>query len=174
MINIYIYSHVAGHCFTDSSGHFTYTLRKVKNIYLYDFYIVGDSAYAFSDTRISLTELNRNGKFLSFYLSKLTDLTIKIDRKSKTPYIDTLYISWKSKDTDGKILYPYQVRNNSYELNKRLEWIGGNINSVIKTKVYADEKTIVRFKLFRDGKYMEIVDTFFCSKDVANNVYFKY
>jgi hypothetical protein len=87
-------SSYAGEFSTDSSGSFAYFLKKVKNVYLYDFCVVGDSAYAFSNNKLGLNELNRYGMFLSFYLRKLSDLTLKIDRKSKTSFCDTLFVSW--------------------------------------------------------------------------------
>lgn len=175
-------SHVAGYFTTDTSGSFAYTLKKIKNIYLYNIYVVGDSVYAFSDNRYGLSELNRDGKFLTFSLSKLTDLTIKINRSAKEPICDTLYLSWSSNGIDGRTLYSYKIEtlnsggaeNTGYVVSNKLEWIGGRIQSVVKTKVYADEKTIMRFKLFRNGRYTFMVDTVFCFRDVANNVSFKY
>jgi hypothetical protein len=169
----FISSH-AGYFFTDSTGCFKYSLKRVKNVYIYDFCIVGDSVYAFSTKRIGLIELYRNNDFLTFNISKLTDFAIKIERKSKIPFRDTLYISWESNGKDGQILYPYKVENYWYESNNDLVWIGGKIKSVIKTKVFANKKTIIHYKLYRDGKYIGINDTTFCLKDAANNVYFTY
>lgn len=164
----------AGEFFTDSLGCFAYPLRKVKTVYLYDFAVVGDTAYAFSNNKLGLTELNQYGKFLSFKLRKLADLTIKIDRKSKTSFRDTLYVSWESDGINGEILYPYQIENYGITSDMALRWIGGNVKSVIKTKVYADEKTIVSWELFRKGRPREIIDTIFCKRNVANSLYFKY
>ena len=69
---------------TDSSGHFKYKLKKTKNAYWYNFAFVGDSTYSYSTQKISLAELELNSKFLSFYLDKLTDFAIKIERIDKT------------------------------------------------------------------------------------------
>lgn len=164
---------------TDSSGHFVYSLLKIKNIYLYEFDVVGDSSYAFSSNKIGLTELRKFGKFLSFPLSKLADLTIAIESKSKAPYIETLYLSWRSNGMDGKKLYPYTINNygikNSVStLDMTCKWIGGDIKSAIKTKVFADKETIVHWELFRYGKVKEFTDTIFCKRDVFNYVYFNY
>jgi len=164
----------AGEFFTDSLGCFAYTLRKVKTVYLYDFAVVGDTAYAFSNNKIDLAVLNQYGKFLSFKLRKLADLTIKIDRKSKTSFRDTLYVSWESDGVNGEILYPYQIENYGTTSDMALRWIGGDVKSVIKTKVYADKKTIVSWELFRKGRPREIIDTIFCKRNVANSLYFKY
>jgi hypothetical protein len=164
----------AGQFLTDSSGHFEYTLKKVRNSYLYNFCFVGDSVYAFTTIKLGLTELNRDDKFLTFCLNKLTDLTITIDRKSKKPALDTLYLSWESNGVDGKFLYPYKIENYGLAQNQGFVWIGGNIKSEIKTKTYADRMTIVCWKLYRNGKRKEIIDTVFCRRDVINNVNFKY
>jgi hypothetical protein len=163
---------------TDSSGYFAYSLRKIKNIYLYEFCIVGDSSYAFSNYKLGLTELKRYGKFLSFYLSKLADFTIAIERKSKTPFQETLYVSWRSNGMDGKKLYPYTIKNygirdHGNTLDMPCKWIGGDIKSAIKTKVYADKETIVRWELHGNRKIKEFTDTIFCKRDVYNYVYFK-
>jgi len=164
--------------FTDSSGCFSYTL-KLNNVYLYNFSIVGDSVYAFSNSRLGFTELKRNGKVLLFYMNKLADFTIAIDRKSRTSYNDTLYVSWESDGVDGKILYPYKIKNysissggNSSDIEFR--WIGGDIESAIKTKVFADKVTLVHWELFRNGDRRKITDTIICKRDVANYSYFKY
>jgi len=164
---------------TDSSGHFAYSLRKAKNIYLYDFCIVGDSSYAFSNNKLDLNELNKYGKFLTFYLSRLTDFTIAIERQNKTLLHESLYVSWKSNGIDGKKLYPYSIKNygtNDYDNTSDMpfKWIGGDIKSVIKTKVYADKETIVRWELYKNWKIKEFTDTIFCKRDVFNYVYFKY
>ena len=163
-----------GEFFTDSLGCFAYTLRKVKTVYLYDFAVVGDTAYAFSNNKIDLAILNQYGQFLSFKLRKLTDLILKIDRKSKTSFHDTLYVSWESDGVNGEILYPYQIVNYGITSNLALRWIGGDVKSVIKTKVYADKKTIVSWELFRKGRPREIIDTIFCKRNVANSLYFNY
>jgi hypothetical protein len=164
----------AGFFFTDSTGCFVYTLKKVKNAYLYNFCIVGDSTHAFLNKKINLLELERNAEYLFFHQCKLTDFAINIERKSKRPFRDTLYLSWESDGTDGEILYPYKIENYWYELNNKIEFIGGEIKPIIKTKVYADKRTIIHYKLYRDGKYIGIYDTIFCLRDAANIVYFRY
>ena len=165
--------------FTDSSGYFNYNLKKIKNVYLYNFSVVGDSAYAFSNNRLGLTELKRDGRFLSFYLSRLADFTITIERKSKTTYRDTLYVSWESDGINGKVMYPYEIkdyidinRKNSSDIEFR--WIGGNIESVIQTKVFAEKETVVHWELFRKGERKKISDTIFCIRDVDNYAHFQY
>ena len=164
----------AGEFSTDSSGCFVYSLKKVKGVYIYDFCIVGDSAYAFLNHKLGLAELDRYGMFLPFYVSKLADLTLKIDRKSKIPYRDTLFVSWKSNGIDGEILYSYKIENYGVISDKTLRWIGGNVKSIVKTKVYADKNTIVNWTLFRNGKVKEFKDTIFCKRDGRNSVCFKY
>ena len=163
-----------GQFLTDSAGCFAYRLNKAKNAYLYNFYFVGDSAYASSTNLLGLTELKRDGMFLSFNLSKLADFTITIYRKCKSPFCDTLYVSWKSNGLDGKILYPYKIENNGIAPNIEFRWIGGDIKSAIKTKAFADKRTEICFELFRNGKRKEFVDTIFCKRDVANYANFKY
>jgi hypothetical protein len=164
----------SGQFLTDSSGCFVYKLKKVRNSYLYNFYFVGDSSYAFSTKLLGMTELKRDGEFLTFNLNKLTDFTITIDRKSKTPVPDTLFVWWESNGIDGKILYPYKIENSGIAPHTGFEWIGGNIESAIKTKAYADKKTVVYWKLYRNGKRKEITDTIFCIRDLANYVNIDY
>jgi len=167
-------SSYVGEFFTDSSGYFEYTLKKIKYMYLYDFCIIGDSIYAYSNTKLRTLELNSDSKFLTFYVSKLTDLTIKIYRKSKTSFCDTLYVSWESNGISDEILYPYKIENYGVNSNKRLRFIGGDIHASIKTKVFADKKTIIYWRLFRNGKYKEITDTILCSRDINNSICLKY
>jgi hypothetical protein len=162
---------------TDSTGHFKHLLNRHKEIYLYNFSVVGDTVYGFSGNTLGLTDLKRNGKFLTFYLTKLTDFTIAIERKSRTSYNDTLYVSWESNGIDGRKLYPYKINNYGHHGNSNeveFRWIGGNIQSAIKTKVYADKPTIIHWELFRAGEIKRINDTIVCSRDVKNFTYFKY
>jgi hypothetical protein len=165
----------AGQFSTDSSGCFTYTLRKVKDARYYNFCLVGDSDYTFTIKELGLLELEQNAKYLSFSSRKLTDFTIKIYRKSKTPVCDTVYLSWKSDGVDGKTLYPYKMENYGLTSNLELNRIGGNVKAtIIKTRVFADKRTTVRWVLFRNKKSDEITDTITCKRDLRNIVYFTY
>jgi hypothetical protein len=171
----------AGQFSTDSTGCFIYSLRKVKDAHYYNFCIVGDSDYAAITNKISLFQLEENAKYLFFSLSKLVVLTIKIQKKSKPPYRDTLYLSWESNKVNFRTLYPYQIDNygitdNSFGLipGFGLRWIGGNINSTVKTRVFADKMTLIHWELVRNKKRKEITDTIICKRDLAHIVYFKY
>lgn len=164
----------AGSFSTDSSGSFTYSLRKVKDAGYYNFCLVGDSDYSYMAEKIALTYLERNAKHLSFSLNKLADLTIFISRESKKPDCDTLYLSWRSDGVDGRTLYPYKVKNAGLSTSTGLKWIGGNVKSTIKTRTFADQRTTVKWELFRNGKRREIIDTITCKRDLVNNVYLKY
>jgi len=171
----------AGQFSTDSAGCFIYSLKKVKDARYYNFCIVGDSDYAAITNKLSLFQLEENAKYLFFSLSKLVDLTIKIQKKSKTPYRDTLYLSWESNKVDFRTLYPYQIDNygitdNSFGLipSFGLRWIGGSINSTVKTRVFADKITKIHWELVRNKKRNEIIDTIICKRDLAHIVYFTY
>jgi hypothetical protein len=164
---------------TDDSGNFAYSLPENINYYLYEFCIVGDSSYGFSNSTLGLGDLYKYGEFLSFYLPKLTDFTIAIENKNKSSFDQTLYVSWRSNEMDGVKLYPYTIKN--YGINDHsntsampLKWTGGNIKSAVKTKVYADKVTIVRWELHRDWEVKEFYDTIFCRRDALNYVHFKY
>jgi hypothetical protein len=171
----------AGQFSTDSSGCFTYSLRKVKGAYNYNFCFIGNSDYPVTINKMTLSGLKSNAKYLSFSLSKLVDLTIKLYRRSKTPVCDTLRLIWESDGVFGLSLYPYKIynygrTNNSFGLTSGsdLMWIGGNVNSTINTKVFADKKTELSWELYRNGKKKEFTDTLTCKRDFANIVYFTY
>ncbi len=166
--------YVIGHFNTDSLGSFSFNLQKVRNVNFYNFYVVRDGSYTSSDNVLGLTELKRNGKSLSFKSRKLADLSIRIVSLSKQPNNDILYVKWKSDKTEGKTLYPYKVENNGLITTNRLKWTGGNINSIIETKVYANKQTVVRFELFRMGEYKEFVIPVFCKENIINSVLFQY
>jgi hypothetical protein len=164
----------AGSFSTDSSGCFTYSLKKVEDAKFYNFCMVGDSDYSFKEEKLDLSYLLRNTKHLSFSLSKLADLRILIFKKSKAPVCDTLFLSWKSDGVDGGLIYPYKIYNNGLTSTSELKWIGGNVESIVKTRAFAGLKTTVRWVLFRDGKRKEIIDTITCKRDLVNKVYLKY
>jgi len=166
---------------TDSSGCFTYSLSKIKGAYEYNFCFIGNSEYPVTITKMALINLKRNAKYLSFSLSKLVDLTINIYRRSKTPVCDTLTLIWESDGVFGLSLYPYKINNygrpnNSigFTSGSDLAWIGGNVNSAINTKVFADKKTELSWELYRSGKKRRFTDTITCKRDFANIVYFTY
>ncbi|MGB8492667.1 MAG: hypothetical protein WCE64_16555 [Bacteroidales bacterium] len=171
----------AGQFSTDSAGCFVYLLKKVKDVRYYNFYFVGDSDYASVTNKLSLYRLKENSKNLFFSLRKLAGLTIKIQKISKTPYRDTIYLSWESDNVDFRTLYPFQIDNtgitdNSFGLipGFGLRWIGGNINSSVKTRVFADKMTLMHWELVRNKKRNEFTDTIMCKRNVANFKYFKY
>jgi hypothetical protein len=171
----------AGHFSTDSAGYFIYSLKKVKDARYYNFCIVGDSNYAAITNKISLFQLEENAKYLFFPLSKLVELTIKIQKISKTTYRDTLYLSWESNKIDFRTLCPYQIDNygitdNTFGLipSFGLRWIGGSINSTVKTRVFADKMTLIHWELVRNKKRKEITDTIICKRYLAHTIYFTY
>lgn len=159
---------------TDSSGYFEYTLRKVRTVSFYSFTVEGDSVYEASGNYFGLTDLKEDGKSLSFYLKRLTDLTIIINRINKSPLRDTLFVTWKTNGIDGRTMYPYKIENYRINSDKGLAWVGGDVKSVVKTKVYADKKTIVRWELLRDGQKKVLTDTIFCLRNVANSATLNY
>ena len=166
---------------TDSSGCFSYSFMKVKDAHYYNFSLVGDSDYVFMTKTLGLMELEENAEYLVFSLSKLVDLTIKLKRKSKTPVCDTIRLIWESNGIYGLSIYPYKINNygrtnNSFGLASDIDlmWVGGNVNSTINIKVFADKKTEINWELFRNGKRKEFVDTITCKRDIANIVYFTY
>jgi hypothetical protein len=171
----------AGQFSTDSSGRFKYSLRKVKDARYYNFCLVGDSDYSFVKRRLGLLELEQNAKYLFFSLSKLTDLRIIIYGKSKTPFCDTVYVSWESDGVDFRILYPYKIDNHRMPDNfigltsySGLEWIGGNTNSTVKAKVFADKLTRIHWELVRNKKRTEITDTITCKRNTGSKVFLTY
>jgi hypothetical protein len=171
----------AGQFSTDSTGYFTYSLRKIKDAYFYNFNIVGDSDYSFKTIVFGLFKLEQNAKYLYFSLSKLVDLTFKIQKISTTPFRDTLYLSLESNGVDFSTLYPYKIDNygitdNSFNFLPRLgfRWIGGNIKSTVKTRVFADKMTKIHWELVRNKKRKEINDTLTCKRDLAHTIYFTY
>jgi hypothetical protein len=164
----------AGSFSTDSSGSFSYPLRKIKSARTYNFCFVGDSDYYFRAERVDLSFIEKNAKQLSFSLEKLADLTILILKQSKTFITDTLFLSWKTEGIDAGTPYLYKINNNGLTSSSKLEWIGGNVKSEVKTKAFADRRTLIRWVLYREGKQKEIVDTIICRRDFENKVYFKY
>lgn len=164
---------------TDSSGKFKYNMRKVKDAYNYSFCVVGDSVYPFTTNNVSLLMLKRNSKYIFLNAPKLTGFTIIIIRKSQKPALDTLTLSWQSNGIYYWNLYPYEI-NNYGETGKKLKqttelrWIGGNVNSKVTTKVFAEKRTRLRWQLFRNGKMNEFIDTITCKRDIENLLVFTY
>lgn len=164
----------AGDFTTDTSGRFTYTLKKVKNSSLYNFRIEGNPAYNPSNQVLGLTELNSYGKFLSFEIKRMVDFTMKINRNGTPTFLDTLIVSWETNGVDGRTLYPFKINNYQINPGYGLIWIGGDIKSEVKTKVFADKNTIVHWTLYRNGKREKITDTVFCDRNTNNSVYLNY
>jgi hypothetical protein len=170
----------AGQFSTDSLGHFKYKLTRVKDVHYYIFNIAGDTDYSYKSQKLGLYELKRNARFLSLSLNKLADLSIIIYRKSKKPFADTLSLSWVSNGVHYWELYPYRIYNydKANNLNPafggELRWSGGYVNSVVKTKVFADKKTRLRFDLDRYGNRNEFIDTITCRRNRANFINFIY
>jgi hypothetical protein len=170
-----------GQFITDSIGAFTYTLRKVKNAHYYKFCMAGDPDYLFATRTLGLFELKDNAQFLSFSLVKLTDLKIKLYRKSTKPAIDTIRLIWESDGVYGGSLYPYKRYNygkedHSFGQNQGYElvFIGGKVNSEITTKVFSGKMTKLTWELYRYGRRTIFIDTITCKRDFENISYFSY
>lgn len=158
---------------TDSLGEFTYSLKKGKSEYLYNFSLIGDSVYSYKNVKIGLSELNKFGRFLTFELERLADLTITLESKSSNSMNESIFLSWRSDGKEGKFLYPYKVFDHgSASSNQTLKWTGGNVKSEIRTMVFADKPTIVRWEIFRYGKVRQVTDTVLCKRDVDNYISF--
>jgi hypothetical protein len=171
----------AGQFTTDSSGNFTYSLRKIKDAYYYNFNLVGDSSYSFKAIMLGLYELEQNAKYLTFKLSKLVELTFNIQKISKTTFRDTLYLSLKSNGVDFSNIYPYIIENYGITDNSSdflpglgLRWIGGDIKSKVKTWVFADKLTKIHWELKRDKLKREFIDTLTCKRDLKHTINFNY
>jgi hypothetical protein len=169
----------AGQFSTDSSGSFSFSFGKIKGARSYRFCFVGDSENLYTTNDISLYNLEKNAEFLYFTLKKLVDLTIRLNRISKTPVWDTLRLSWESNEVYFWFLYPYKTENyagNSLKpaTGTGLIWMGGDVNSTVSTKVFADRMTKISWELYRNGKRSTFIDTITCKRDFANTVYFTY
>lgn len=156
---------------TDEEGNFSYQLKRDKRYYLYNLSFVGDSDYAYKNVQLGLTELTRYGKFLTFELRRLTDLTIRLESRRQIDMEESVYVSWFTDGTEGRYLYPYTVSNHgSAPATQQLKWTGGNVRSEIHTKVFAGKPTVIHWEIFRYGKYRKISDTIMCGRDAENQV----
>jgi len=164
----------AGQFYSDSLGNFSYTLKKVKGAYFYNFQFVGDSAYASSSKCFGLGEIANNSKFIFFYLNKLSKLTINVTRTRKSLPEATLYLSWKSDGIEGKSIYQYKVSNFGAAPEFDFKWSSNNVNSKIETRVLADKPTIINWEIRNGQKKQEIIDTIVCKRDITNYVKFTY
>lgn len=171
----------AGQFSTDSSGTFKYKLRKIEDVRYYNFCIVGDSDYASVVNKLSLFQLKKSSKYLFFSLNKLADLTINIRKINKSASCDTLYLKWESNNVDFNTLYPFRVNNRGITDNSfahlnffGLRWIGENITSTVKTKVFADKLTLIHWELVSKKTRKEITDTIVCRRGLAHIVSFEY
>lgn len=163
---------------TDSAGRFTFILNKVKGAYRYRFAMVGDSAYPFTNTELSMIGLQNRPTDVYLYMHALTDLTIIINRKSKSPRFDTLALTWMSDGIYGRFIYPYIITNfgktSRRNSENELRWIGGEVISSVKARVFADKMTRLRWDLDRNGRRLEFTDTITCKRDASNYIYFSY
>lgn len=170
----------AGHFVSDSAGSFSLRLSLVKDARYYMFSFVGDSLYNFSERKLGLMEMKLNAGFLDFYLDRLVSLKIEINRKSKSPALDTLSLYWESGGVYGWNLYPWEIQNygtgNSSGLkkDKELRWVGGTVRTTVNTRVFADRLTKLHWHLDRYGKRLEISDTITCRREYSNTVFFTY
>ncbi|MBN2666849.1 MAG: hypothetical protein JXR67_10080 [Bacteroidales bacterium] len=171
----------AGQFSTDSSGKFGYKLKRVKGARYYNFHVVGDTNYAATTRRYTIFQLMGNSKRLVIPLRRLAGLTIKIEKLSHTTRQDTLYLSRESDRINFRNLYPYEIENNGITdipimviPGMGLRWIGGEINSTVRTRVYADRITRIRWELARNKRRSQLTDTIICMRDLSHIVHFTY
>jgi len=163
-----------GQIVADSMGAFSTRLNKIKDVYYYYFDLVGDSDYAFKSDELGLMEMKLNRNFLAFRLNKLVDLSINLHKKSKKSACDTISVYWDSGGEDGENIYPYEIKNFGVRPVVGLCWIGGNVTSTIKARVYADKKTRIHWELLQNGRKIRMLDTITCRRDFKNKINFIY
>lgn len=163
-----------GQFLSDSLGCFTFKLKKVKGAYNYNFHFVGDSCYAPKTKNLGIMEIADNSRYISFYLHKLTKLTIQVTKNNKSSAVSTLYLSWKSDGIEGKSIYQYKVSNFGAAPEFDFKWSNNNVNSKIETRVLADKPTIINWEIRNGNKKQEIIDTIVCKNDITNYVNFIY
>jgi hypothetical protein len=80
----------------------------------------------------------------------------------------------ESNRVDFRTLYPYKIDNYGITDNAfgfipgfGLRWIGGNINSTVKTRVFADKMTKIHWELVSNKKRKEITDTLTCRRGIV-------
>ncbi|MDX9946530.1 MAG: hypothetical protein RBS38_04125 [Bacteroidales bacterium] len=171
----------AGQFSTDSSGVFSYKLKRVRGARYYNFHVVGDTNYAATTRRFNFFQLSVNSKRLVIPLRRLAGLTIKIEKLSHTTRQDTLYLSWESDRTNFRNLYPYEIENKGITdipvmviPGLGLRWIGGEINATVRTRIYAGKMTKIHWELARNKKRSEFTDTIISKGERVHLVHFTY
>lgn len=171
----------AGQFSTDSSGVFSYKLKRVRGARYYNFHVVGDTNYAATTRRLNFFQLSLNSKRLVIPLRRLAGLTIKIEKLSHTTRQDTLYLSWESDRINFRNLYPYEIENKGITdipvmviPGLGLRWIGGEINATVRTRIYAGKMTKIHWELARNKKRSEFTDTIINKGERVHMVHFKY
>lgn len=171
----------AGQLTTGTSGTFNYRLKRIEDARYYNFHVVGDTNYAAYTRKLNIFQLRTNSKRILFPIRRLAGLTIKIEKMTDTPGQDTLYLSWESDRINFRNLYPYEIENQGITdipvmviPGMGLRWIGGDINSTVRTRVYADRITRLRWELARNKRRSNFTDTITCRRDLAHTVHFTY
>lgn len=166
---------------TDSSGVFSYKLKRVKGARYYNFHVVGDTNYAAMTRRLNVFQLIASSKRLVIPLRRLAGLTIKIEKLTHTARPDTLYLSWESDRINFRNLYPYEIENNGITdipvmviPGLGLRWIGGEINATVRTRIYAGKMTKLHWELARNKKRSEFTDTIISKGERVHTVNFTY
>mgnify|MGYP001086918128 CR=1 FL=1 len=171
----------AGQFSTDSSGVFSYKLKRVRGARFYNFHVVGDTNYAATTRRFNFFQLSVNSKRLVIPLRRLAGLTIKIEKLSHTTRQDTLYLSWESDRINFRNLYPYEIEKKGITdipvmviPGLGLRWIGGEINATVRTRIYAGKMTKIHWELARNKKRSEFTDTIISKGERVHLVHFTY
>jgi hypothetical protein len=164
----------AGQTSTGSTGMFASTINLIRDVHYYDFSLVGDSDYYYDVRTLGLGEMKQNAGFLSFTVSRLVPLTIRIARLTSNPTSDTLTVSWKSGSVEEINLSPFKIINSGIKPALKLCWIGRNVSSSIETRVFAGLLTTISYDLIQKGRRTEVTDTITCGRHSGNIVYFRY
>ena len=73
----------AGQFSTDSSGYFTYTLKKIKGAYYYNFCLLGDSEYPVTISEMSSSWYRKKCKISGFFPEKISRSHYKNKQKKQ-------------------------------------------------------------------------------------------
>lgn len=164
----------AGRFTTNSSGEFSANINTLSDASGYEFFILGDTSYFSNSFLLNAEEVENQASNLTFGTHLLTNITIHLEKTTPPEIVDTVSLSWGVSGIYYGPFYECSFTNYENSPTDGFRWIGGKVNSVIKTKTVANKDLELILEIYRNGIHEYVFDTVYCERNVNNVIHLTY
>ncbi|QCX01139.1 hypothetical protein FGM00_13825 [Aggregatimonas sangjinii] len=177
----------SGNAHTDGNGAFDISIKSIENAAFYEFFVNLENADSYTEEsdyhgQLYLDSITEYEVPMVFELSKIEPLHIHL--KNTEPFDDEDFVSLyfyseKMGFERVKSVENYGAENLKYQSSTsnegtRTEWVGANVNAVIKGNILVDEELTIIVSFRKNGQLTEVVKTLEGKRNKVNEIHIDY